>query len=461
MNFTLEFIQSPNYTPGSQTRAIYGRARTIEFGAGHWWGDPNAGYSHQGVINTFLNPARQASAHAVVSAGRVTEMVRDGDTAWATNNANPYTFAIECDPRIVLGGAVAEAIMKTLTEYIAYKNFQGLEWSPHKRWWNTGCNPIDWGEVRRRAGIERQAIDTPAAPAAYEVARESYEPALKKFRFNKDSRLYNLIEYRVISDKVYTKGTEIDLAQKLTLNNGNQWYRTKYSNDAGVPNGFRAEDLEAVEVAPEWQRNLVDITDVKLYVLPAAGTPVINLNTGEAVPDSVIAKGTAVDIAKSTIRGGKKYLLSSYSVTNSMPNGILADDLGELAKPPVNEKPEWLQNLEDVKDVTGYTRAEVPLVNLLDGSTIKMLPINTPIEIAEATEWHGQRYFISKYAAEKDLPNGILVAHIADEPIKDPEEPATPAPEQPTIEFRLSKLEQVWSIIKAWLKDKFNIDLGV
>ena len=210
---------------------------------------------------------------------------------------------------------------------------------------------------------------------------------------------------------------------------------------------------------PEWLKNRTDTADVKLFVLPAAGTQVVNLNTGAAI--SVLPKGTAVDIAMQTIVGGKRYLISNYSVANSMPNGILADDLGELAKPPEQEKPEWLKNLEDIKDVTGYTRAEVPLVNLLDGSTIKMLPINTAVEIATATEWHGQRYFISKYATEKNQPNGILVAHISDEPIKDPEEPAEPAPEQPTLEQRVTVLEKVWSIIKAWLKDKFNIDLGV
>ena len=105
-----------------------------------------------------------------------------------------------------------------------------------------------------------------------------------------------------------------------------------------------------------------------------------------------------------------------------------------------------------------YTRAEVPLVNLLDGSTIKMLPINTPVEIATATEWHGQRYFISKYATEKEQPNGILVAHLDANPIKNPDEPATPAPEQPSLEQRVSLIEKFIAALKELLA-KIGINL--
>lgn len=447
----LDYSYSPNYTPGNQTQAFYGRPRTIEFGAGHWWGDPNAGYSHQGVVNTFMNPARQASAHAVVSAGRVTIMVRDGDTSWATNNANPYTYSIECDPRMALGGELAEQIMQTLTKFIAWKGYHNLQWHPHKYWWQTACNPLDWGEVMRRAKIERAKMDAPAAPAVKETGREVFSP-LKKFVVVRDCILEFIPNGGDANPgKVYRQGEQIDIKQKLTMSDGSIWYRTAYSSDHELGTGFRDQNIDEYVPTPEWQKNLVDTADVKLYVLPAGGTPVINLNTGQALPDSVIAKGTAVDIAKKTTVGGVEYLISSYSVNNAMPNGIKAADLGALAEPPKQEKPEWLQNLEDIADVTMYTRAEVPLVNLLDGSTIKTLPINTPVEIAEATEWHGQRYFISKYAAEHDAPNGILVAHLDKDPIKDPETPAEPAPEQPSLEQRVGILEAFMRALKDLL----------
>lgn len=80
-----------------------------------------------------------------------------------------------------------------------------------------------------------------------EVSRDVFDP-LKKFRFNKDSRLYDLLKYTVAKDsRVYTQGEEIDIKQRLTLSNGNVWYRTKYSSDNELGTGFRAEDLEEIK----------------------------------------------------------------------------------------------------------------------------------------------------------------------------------------------------------------------
>ena len=41
---------SPNYTPESQVYATWGRGRTVEAIAIHWWGDPNTGPTYEGVI---------------------------------------------------------------------------------------------------------------------------------------------------------------------------------------------------------------------------------------------------------------------------------------------------------------------------------------------------------------------------------------------------------------------------
>lgn len=468
MGYSLNWVASPNYTPGPQTQAFYGRPRSIIGGAGHWWNWPRSGANHDGIVAYMANAARQAAPHAVLSAGRVTEMVRDWDTAWCTAGANPYTFAIEIDPRIMFKWGydnpsaeerqLGEQIFQTLCEYIADKGYANLPWKPHNVWApGTQCNPINYDEVMARA---RQIVAERAAPKVQETKRDTYEP-LKSFEVSAPARLYNVFTGQPATDRVYAVGEKIDIAEKLYLSNGAIYYRTKYSSANNQPNGFRTDQLREIVPTPEWQKNLVDTADVKLYVLPAEGTPVINLNTGQAIPESVIAKGTAVDIAKQTTVGGKHYLISSYAASRNMPNGILADHLGALAEPPKQEKPEWLQHLEDIADVTMYTRAEVPLVNLLDGSTIKMLPINTPVEIATATEWGGQDYMLSKYATDKGLPHGILVAHLDKDPIKQPDTPAEPAPEQPSLEQRVSALERIVAAIKKWVKDKFNIDLGV
>ncbi|AUH40042.1 N-acetylmuramoyl-L-alanine amidase [Streptomyces sp. CMB-StM0423] len=53
--------------------------------------------SYAGSISWFQNPAAQSSAHYVVrsSDGEVTQMVRDGDTAWHARDANSSSLGIE------------------------------------------------------------------------------------------------------------------------------------------------------------------------------------------------------------------------------------------------------------------------------------------------------------------------------------------------------------------------------
>lgn len=107
---------SPNYTPGSDAKFVWGRPRTLEAIAGHWWDDPLNNPSFEGVINTLMNPAREASAHFVLTGTgrRVAMLVNIEDASWATNSANPYSISIEADPRCrdedydVYGELVAE-----------------------------------------------------------------------------------------------------------------------------------------------------------------------------------------------------------------------------------------------------------------------------------------------------------------------------------------------------------------
>lgn len=444
--YKFEQIWSPNYTPNASVRAVYGRVRTIEFGAGHWWGDPNAGYSHQGVINTFLNAARQASAHYVISEGRVTQMVRDEDAAWATNNANPYTVAIELKPNMTAGDK------ETVAQFIAAKRWHTLQWKPHKTWWNTGCNPLPWEEIRQRAA---QIVAEAEAPKVKEVGREVYSP-LKKFTVSQDCILEFIPNGGDANPgKVYRKGETIDIKQRLTMSDGSTWYRTQYSSDNELATGFRAQNLAAVVETPEWVRNLVDTVDVDLFVLPAEGATIYNLTDGKAI-GSPIPKGTAVSIAKQTTVGGKKYLISKYAADNAMANGILADQLGVPVVVPPTPKPEWLEKWQDIADVTMFTRIDAPLVNLLTGETIKTIPVNTAVEIASATEWHGQKYLISKYATEKGDATGILLVNLDKDPIKEPETPIEPAPEQPDLEKRISALEAIVRKIVDFLTSLFT-----
>ncbi len=53
--------------------------------------------SYAGSISWFQNPSAQVSAHYVVrsSDGRITQAVREGDTAWHARSANPYSAGVE------------------------------------------------------------------------------------------------------------------------------------------------------------------------------------------------------------------------------------------------------------------------------------------------------------------------------------------------------------------------------
>lgn len=457
----LPFRQSPNYTVGSQTKAFYGRPRTIEFGAGHWWDDPSVNPSFNGVVNTLMNPARQASAHAVVGDGVVQELVRQEDTSWATGNANPYTVSIETDPQIYVGGAKAERIMATLAEYIADKGWHNLTWRPHKYWMQTGCNPIDWSEVMRRAKETWQnKYGTPSTPPPAQNANIEWVQFDKPVQYiaNKQpTKLWNFnqTDWAGFGNGVkdFNKGDQIVIFGKGINKNLNREYLvTQYSFEKRIANGFSTADLDVyvapapTPTVPEWQRNLKDITPVKLMVL-VEQTPIVNLNDLSIIKQ--LGQGTYIDFTNSTTVAGVEYLISSYSATNAMPNGIKRSDVGVPADPPSSEKPEWLENWEDIADVKMYARADTDLVNLEDGSTVKVIPRGTEIAVASTTEWHGHKYAITEYSTAKKEGRGIRLDDLDMKPVDDGD--INPAPEQPTIDENVNWLVKAVKAILAFL----------
>lgn len=471
MAYKLEWNPSPNFTPGNQTQAYYGQPRSVKFGAGHWWNTPEAGATHDGVVSIFKNTARQASAHAVVSAGRVTEMVRDWDTAWCTNNANPYTYAIECDPRIMwrwqAGVSQAQrdlgnAIFETLAEYIADKRYHAIEWRPHNYWWQTQCNPIRWGEVMVRAQQIRAQKD---APVQAEWQRNFKDIADETLVIKRDGAPLRNLANVVEVVKTFNKGTEIHISAETRVN-GNRYLLTEYARANGTGQGFDEYELEPKPAAqPEWIRNLQDIADTKLMVL-AASAPIIDLNSGQPV-GSPIPQGTWIDIAKLTVVGGKTYLISKYSVDNAMPNGILKDALGipapvpdpNPAPPKPAPEPTWLDKWQDIADLKMYTRQDnVEVVNLLDGSTTTRIAAKgTEIEIASSTEWMGQKYLITKYSTDKKLPHGIRLVDLDIKPVDPSTDPLPADPDKSVddiirennslLKQILALLNKVWAII--------------
>lgn len=471
MGYQKEWRASPNFTPGNQTQTFYGRPRTIDFGAGHWWNTPEAGAQHDGVVGTFLNTARQASAHAVVSAGRVTEMVKPWDTAWCTNNANPYTYSIETDPRIMWKWgwgnpsasqvALGNQIFETLCEYIADMGYQALQWFPHNHWWETQCNPIHWNEVMIRAQQIRAAKDNPT-PVTPEWQLNLKDIADSTMLIKRDGAPLRNLGNPAEVIKTFNRGTPMQISAETKVN-GHRYLLTEYARANGTGQGFDEYELENQPAPqPEWIVNKKDITDVKLMVLDASAQ-VYNLNDGSLI-GAPIPQGTWVDIAMTTTVNGKEYLISKYSVDHAMPNGLLKSALGIPAPSPDPNpvppkpapEPDWLAKWADIADITMFTRQpDVEVINLLDGTTVSTIADKgTAVAISSATEWHGQKYLITEYSTNKKLPRGIRLIDLDIKPVENSTDPLPPDPEKSVddiIRENNSLLKQILAILtKLW-----------
>lgn len=251
MSYTYETqYNSPNYTPAAQVSATWGRPRTIEAIAIHWWGDPNTNPSYKGVINTLCNPARGASAHYVATGtGRMVAcLVSPADASWATNQANPYTVSIECDPRCREEDydVVAELISQIRDAYgdiplVAHRDFKA-----------TACpGNYNLTELDRRArlkdgsgewgNVKDKVVSNPHkdVSAAYPLAKAKTVIA----KLDK-TELWDLdTNPNYVSRKTFAKGTEIDVVAAIDFN-GSTYYQTQFSYDAKNKWGINSKDVD-------------------------------------------------------------------------------------------------------------------------------------------------------------------------------------------------------------------------
>ena len=119
---------SPNYSEGRP----YGDPLGIVI---HHWGVD--GQTHDGVVR-YLSQDRGASstsAHYVVSAGRVTQLVHDYDRAWHCYGNNARTIGIECRPEASDDDyeSVAQLVAAIRAEW------GWLPLSAHSEWFATSC----------------------------------------------------------------------------------------------------------------------------------------------------------------------------------------------------------------------------------------------------------------------------------------------------------------------------------
>lgn len=123
MAYTLTQRWSPNYERGNAPRMII---------IHHWGAD---GQSFDGVVNWLCNPRAEVSAHYVLQANKVCQLVDLSNKAWHCVGKNGQSIGIECRPECTAGDR------KTLAELIAalWKKYGKLPLYGHKDFNATAC----------------------------------------------------------------------------------------------------------------------------------------------------------------------------------------------------------------------------------------------------------------------------------------------------------------------------------
>ena len=113
-----------------------GKAYGVKHITVHWWGEPS-GQAFDGIVNHLRDPGPEVSAHYVISASRVAQLVDEADSSWANGNrtANFESITIECDPNDVLGTL---PVLAALIADIRSRHGD-LPIYPHQHWTPTEC----------------------------------------------------------------------------------------------------------------------------------------------------------------------------------------------------------------------------------------------------------------------------------------------------------------------------------
>lgn len=128
-----------NFTPGNMVQAVFGYPRVITNITLHWWGKPEWGQTTPQIVKFFCDtPTVQTSAHEIISAGEVWQIVDHSAAAWANGNSqgNAQSITLECNPRM------SQADIDTVAERIAdiwRMHGREIPLTEHRDWFATEC----------------------------------------------------------------------------------------------------------------------------------------------------------------------------------------------------------------------------------------------------------------------------------------------------------------------------------
>lgn len=365
---------SPNCTPQALVAAVFGTPRIIKGFTYHWWGDPSLYPTFEGIVSWLCRDGGNTSAAYVGEAGRVACIVAPYDASWHAGNALGNATTLG----IECNPRASDGDYKTIAQFSSQliDAFGDQLKYGHNNWTSTQC---------------------PGVYDIHRIDRESYD-------------WVSGADWGV----VYSKSQPAPV----------------------TPTPVPPAPTPVPVTTAEWVQNIDDITDVQLQVLNADGARRVNLITGQVFGE-VIPRGTNIDIAKATKVNGVKYYISAHSVKANAAIGIVASNLGVPATAPVNDKPEWQKNLQDIADQDFWTRSTTSVLNLADGQTVDVLPVNTKVRITHATRIVGNDILVLEGGK-----SGIDKLYLSDKPIENPTE---------NLDKRLTALETLVKMIVDFL----------
>lgn len=138
----------------------------------HWWGSPDAGYTHDGVVGTLTGKA-DYSVHFVVSGGRITEVQPLELVAYTTGSASMQSWSTENDPLLTDLGYRTLGFLTYLMEKLnprlkgqaIGRHNEALNVSTGKTF-QTSCSDIDTSLVREYADMFALGVLDPTTGVA-------------------------------------------------------------------------------------------------------------------------------------------------------------------------------------------------------------------------------------------------------------------------------------------------------
>lgn len=237
-NYTLEIKQTLNQSP----RSNFGAPTKLTGITVHWWGDPKAGATHNGVVSWLRGPARGtanrgSSAHYVVSGTRVTRLAPESRATWHAGNrvGNGTTIGIEMHPRM------SDQDWETLVELCVdiERRHGSMKYYRHMDWKSTACPGVyrtmiaklvnDVNAALRGSTAKPSAPSKPSTPS-YRVKRTntaSGEVKAGPYRASDTIDTLNAAGYSV--NVVQTKGSWTQIRNSKGKN-GNGWVPTASLN---------------------------------------------------------------------------------------------------------------------------------------------------------------------------------------------------------------------------------------